>query len=94
MAIESKQSVLSTLSVIIWSLMSLAMTKLLLNQVQFLKTIFLFINKWYVMINLNLHRIERNIVMLNDVLPLLNSILKYNFFRFFERYVLFNIKSL
>ena len=46
------------------------------------------------MINLNLHRIERNIVMLNDVLPLLNSILKYNFFRFFERYVLFNIKSL
>ena len=32
--------------------------------------------------------------MLNDVLPLLNSILKYNFFQFFERHVLFNIKSL
>ena len=32
--------------------------------------------------------------MLNDVLPLLNFILKYNFFQFFERHVLFNDKSL
>ena len=36
----------------------------------------------------------KEIVMLNDVLPLLNSILKYNFFQFFERHVLFNINSL
>ena len=81
MPVESKQSVLSTLSSIIWSLTTLLMTNIIWNQLKFLTNIFLYINKVYVMINLNLHRIQRNIIKLNDVLPLLNSILKFNFFK-------------
>ena len=79
--VESKQSVLSTLSSIIWSLMPSVITKLLWNQVKFLTNILLYINKVYVMINFNLHRILRNIIILNDVLPLLTSIIKYKFFQ-------------